>query len=257
MLKIGEIVKIMEEFAPLELQAGYDNCGLFYGDLEWPLRGVLVTLDTSIEVVNEAIKLGANMIVEHHPSVFMPIKKIDLNYPKHKAIALAIKNDIAIYSAHTCVDFTEGGLNDRFMEMLGCSSYEPRLGLNSEMRIGKLSKKMTLSELVGLLGELFDDKHISFVGDPNYIIETIGVINGGGGSHEGALFDAKYSGADVFISGDFKYNVFRLAKDMEYPIISLGHYNSEMPFINLIKELLISKNIGNVHGSSTCTNPLN
>ena len=72
-----------------------------------------------------------------------------------------------------------------------------------------------------------------------------------------ACLVAKKAGADVFISGDFKYNVLRLAKDINYPIISLGHYTSELPFIKLITNILQNKNIYNVHGATSCMNPLN
>ena len=257
MPKIKDVVKILEDFAPLELQASYDNSGLFFGDYQWDLKGVLITLDTSEDVVKEAIELGANLIIEHHPSVFMPIKKIDLTYPKHRAIALAIKNDIAIYSAHTSVDFAVGGLNDRVMELLGCVSYDQSNGNASDMRIGKLIKAVKLGAFADCVAQVFDDKHVAFVGDSNKLISTIAVVNGGGGSHEGALVEAKNAGADVFVSGDFKYNVIRFAKDLGFPVIIVGHYNSEVPFFNLIRELLINNDICNVHSANTCTNPLN
>lgn len=257
MLKIRDVVNIMEEFAPLEGQASYDNCGLFYGDLDWDCKGVLVTLDTSVDVVNEAISNGANMIIEHHPSVFGAIKKIDLSYPKHSAIALAIKNDIAIYSAHTCVDFTKGGLNDYVMELLDCEKYDLAFGIMSDMRVGTLKDAITLSSFVKRVKEVFNDDHVTFVGNSDKIIKRIAVVNGGGGSSENSVITAKSLGADVYLSGDFKYNVFRLAKDLDYPVISIGHYNSEMPFIKLITELLLNKKVDNVHGATTCTDPLN
>ena len=257
MLKISDVVKVIEDFAPLDLQMEYDNCGLLYGDLDWVLKGVLVTLDTTPEVIKEAIKVGANMIIEHHPSIFNAIKKIDLSYPKHKAITMAIKNDIAIYSAHTTVDFTKGGLNDYVMQLLGCSTYELAFGNACDMRVGKLPSKVSLAELVDIVSKKFDDSNVTYVGNKEQIIETIAVINGGGGSHEETILEAKKAGADVFISGDFKYNVLRLAKDINYPIISLGHYTSELPFIKLITNILQNKNIYNVHGATSCMNPLN
>ncbi len=112
MLKVENVVKAIEAFAPLDIQAEYDNSGLLFGDPQWEIKGILVTLDNSEEAVKEAIEKGCNMIVEHHPSIFLPVKKINLSVPKQRALALAIKNDIAIYSAHTTVDFTVGGLND-------------------------------------------------------------------------------------------------------------------------------------------------
>lgn len=257
MLKLKDVVNVIEKFAPLENQAGYDNSGLFYGDLSWEYKGALVTLDTSVEVVKEAKEKGANIIIEHHPSVFAPIKKIDLAIPKHRAIAEAIKNDIAIYSAHTTIDFTDGGLNDRVMQLIGCVESVPLNDEIDNMRIGCLTKPTSLLDLSNSIANTFNDKHVAFVGDANKVIKKVAVINGGGGSREGEVISAYYAGADVFISGDFKYNVLRLAKDLGFSIIVFGHYNSESPFMELIKELLNNENIGNVHLSTTCTDPLN
>ncbi len=257
MLKIGDVIKIIEDFAPLENQADFDNSGLLYGDKTWIFKGALITLDTSVEVVKEAIKKGANLIIEHHPSIFYPLKKIDLSYPKHNAIAQAIKNDIAIYSAHTSVDFAKGGLNDYVMSLLGCNEYAPLCDNLSNMRIGALAEPLKLGALVKRVEEVFSDTHVAFVGDGNRIINKIAVINGGGGSSERAIIDAQRAGADVFMSGDFKYNTLRLAKDLDFPIVEFGHYDSEVPFMNLIKETLFNGGVANVYVATTCTNPLN
>lgn len=257
MPKIRDIVKIIEDVAPLYNQASYDNSGLFFGDLDWDYKGSLITLDTSVDVVDEAIAKGANLIIEHHPSIFMPIKKIDLKLPKHKAIAKAIKNDIAIYSAHTSIDFAQGGLNDKVISMIGCSSYYPLQDDLQNMRMGELDESITLSKLAERVSTLFKDSHVAYVGNGDRVVSKIAVVNGGGGSQESELIKAMEGGADAFISADFKYNVLRLAKDIDFPVIVFGHYDSEMPFINLIKELLLKEKIENVYGATTCTNPLN
>ncbi|MBO7156514.1 MAG: Nif3-like dinuclear metal center hexameric protein, partial [Clostridia bacterium] len=88
-------------------------------------------------------------------------------------------------------------------------------------------------------------------------ISKIAVVNGGGGGSEREVMEAINAGADVYISGDFKYNVMRLAKDIGFACIIFGHYESEVPFINLIKEQLVKSGIGNVLESECCTNPLN
>ncbi|MBO5775839.1 MAG: Nif3-like dinuclear metal center hexameric protein, partial [Clostridia bacterium] len=216
MLKIKDVINALEQYAPLENQAEYDNCGLLYGDLDWEFKGALVALDTSVEVVNEAIEKGVNLIIEHHPSIFMPIKKISLAIPKHRAIALAIKNDIAIYSAHTSVDFTEGGLNDKVMELIGCDDYATLTGRASDMRIGLLKEVKTLGDLAETIKNTFNDTHVVTIGDIYKNISKIAVVNGGGGGSEREVMEAINAGADVYISGDFKYNVMRLAKDIGF-----------------------------------------
>lgn len=257
MLKIKDVIEALEQYAPLENQADYDNSGLLYGDINWDYKGALITLDTSVDVVEEAISKGVNLIIEHHPSIFMPIKKINISIPKHKAIVKAIKNDIAIYSAHTSVDFTIGGLNDKVMELLGCSNYSTATGDCSDMRVGELISPKRLADLVLDVKNIFQDNNVAYVGNGDTVIKKIAVINGGGGSRESEIYTALYSGADVFISADFKYNVLRLAKDLGCSVIVFGHYDSEMPFLDLVKEQLTNKGIGNVYSATTCTNPLN
>ncbi len=256
MLKINDVLNIITDFAPLEIQADFDNSGLLYGDMNWDYKGALITLDLSIDVVTEAIEKGLNLIIEHHPSIFYPIKKLDLSIPKHRALALAIKNDIAVFSAHTNVDFANGGLNDMVMQMLGVNGFFKANGNACDMRIGVLNENISLKNLARKVSEVFDDKHVVFVGEPTLQVKKIAVINGGGGS-ESELLEARKQGADVFISADFKYNVLRLAKDLGYAIIVFGHYESEKPFIDLISGLLNKNRIENVHGATTCTNPLN
>ncbi len=256
MLKIKDVLDILTDFAPLDIQADFDNSGLLYGDTNWDYKGAIITLDLSVNVVKEAIERGANLIIEHHPTIFHPIKKIDLGVPKHKALALAIKNDVAVFSAHTNVDFTDGGLNDTVMQMIGCEKYFKLNGNASDMRIGILNEAISLEDLVTKVAMTFDDRHVTFVGERSLLVKKVAVINGGGGT-EAELLEAINAGADAFISADFKYNTLRLAKDLEYAVIIFGHYDSEMPFINLIKGLLNKNRIYNVHGAKTCTNPLN
>ncbi len=257
MLKVENVVKAIEAFAPLDIQAEYDNSGLLFGDPQWEIKGILVTLDNSEEAVKEAIEKGCNMIVEHHPSIFLPVKKINLSVPKQRALALAIKNDIAIYSAHTTVDFTVGGLNDKVAEMLGLENIVNADNSPSGARIGRLKSPMALDAFAKRVAEVFDDKHSFYVGDKDAVVRTVAVINGAGGGSESVIFELKNAGTDVLITSEYKYNVIRLAKDLGYAIISVGHYDSEAPFCNLIKDVLHKDDIGCVFVAETGTNPVN
>ena len=105
MVKIADVIQKIEEFAPLFLAEDFDNCGLKIGDASREVTGVLVTVDTDLSVVQEAKETGCNMILEHHPSIWRPLKSIDPVVPLNAALIEAAKNDIAIYSAHTNVDY--------------------------------------------------------------------------------------------------------------------------------------------------------
>ena len=257
MLKIKDVVKIIETFAPLEYQMEFDNSGLLYGNLDNEVKGILVTLDTNVDVIKEAVSLGCNMIIEHHPTNFSPLKQFDLSLPTHKALVMAIANDIAIYSAHTSVDFTDGGLNDYVADKLGLKNVE-YIGDRTGARIGELSMPSTLKDVTKLVSETFNDKHVYSVGDENLLVKKIAVTNGGGGSSIDSVLQAKDAGADIFITSDFKYHVLRFAKDINYGIIYFGHYDSEICFMDLIASLMDKNGLGNItHKATTCLNPCN
>src|SRR5687768_323464 len=100
-MKISEIIGHLETIAPPSLQESYDNAGLITGKADWNCTGMIVCLDSTPDVIREAMAAGSNFIIAHHPIVFNGLKKINgANYVE-EAIILAIKNDIAIYAIHT------------------------------------------------------------------------------------------------------------------------------------------------------------
>lgn len=118
-MKIKEITNLIEKAAPLALQESYDNAGLIIGDAEKEATGALITLDVSDEVVKEAINLGINLIVAHHPLIFKGLKKINPQDMIGRLVSLCIKNDIAVYAAHTNLDNVYHGVNQMVSERLG------------------------------------------------------------------------------------------------------------------------------------------
>jgi len=118
MTKIKDIINELEQFAPLSLQESYDNAGLITGNPDWEFKAAILTVDTIEEVVEEAIKKGANLIISHHPVVFSGLKKITGKNYIERTIIKAIKNDIAIYAAHTNIDNVWTGVNAKICEKL-------------------------------------------------------------------------------------------------------------------------------------------
>ena len=119
MVKIKEIATALEMFAPLPLQDGFDNAGLQIGLTDAEVTGVLLCLDVTEAVVDEAVALGYNLIVSHHPLIFSPLKRITGNNYVERCVIKALANGIAIYSAHTNLDNAPGGVNYRIAEKLG------------------------------------------------------------------------------------------------------------------------------------------
>src|SRR6187399_2839797 len=115
-IKIKDVTGFLEEWAPLGYQESYDNSGLLTGDASAAVKGVLVTLDCTEDVVDEAIKLGCNVIVAHHPIVFKGLKKLTGSNYVERTMIKAIKNDIGIYAIHTNLDNVQTGVNRKICE---------------------------------------------------------------------------------------------------------------------------------------------
>jgi dinuclear metal center YbgI/SA1388 family protein len=116
---LSELTQYLETIAPLAYQESYDNSGLIVGDKNMQVTKILVSLDCTEEVVAEAIKIGANVIVSHHPIVFSGLKKLNGSNYIERVVISAIKNDIAIYAIHTNLDNVSSGVNLKITEQLG------------------------------------------------------------------------------------------------------------------------------------------
>jgi len=118
-MKISQIIETLEDFAPLVLQESFDNSGLQIGDVSQKVKGILLCLDVTEEVLEEAIELDCNLIISHHPLLFKPIKRLTGKTYVERCVTKACKNDLVIYSVHTNLDNAFGGLNFYLAEKLG------------------------------------------------------------------------------------------------------------------------------------------
>ncbi len=120
----GDVFKLMEQWAPLHLAYDWDNVGLQIGSAKDKTQKVMITLDVVESVVDEAIEVGANLIIAHHPLLFNSLKKIDYESFKGKVIQKLIANQITVYAAHTNLDIAKGGVNDLLSDALGITEKE-------------------------------------------------------------------------------------------------------------------------------------
>ena len=176
-MKIKDIIQVIEQFAPLQYQESYDNAGLIFGRAEDEVTNVLLTLDATEEVIDEAIARGCNLVVAHHPIVFGGLKKINGNNYVERVVIKAIRHDIAVYAAHTNLDNVRNGV---------CAQMAGRLGLE-QCRV--------LHPKRGLLKKLF-----TFVPAPH--IETVrAALFAAGAGHIGNYSECSFNGAG---EGTFK-----------------------------------------------------
>ncbi|MDD4756017.1 MAG: Nif3-like dinuclear metal center hexameric protein [Prolixibacteraceae bacterium] len=141
-MKISEIIKYLDSIAPPALQESYDNAGLVTGNPDWNVEAALIAIDVTEKVVEEAVEKNTGLIVAHHPVIFSGIKKITGDNHVERTLIKAIKNDIAIYTAHTNMDAAAGGVNAKICEKL-------QLGETSVLQpvTGKLKKLVTFIPL--------------------------------------------------------------------------------------------------------------
>jgi len=262
-MKLKEITSYLESIAPLSLQENYDNAGLLIGDEEMEITGALCTLDSTEEVIEEAITNGCNLVVAHHPIIFGGIKKFT-NYYVHRVIKLAIKHDIAIYAIHTNLDgVLKNGVNQNIANSLNLknlSILKPKKDIRlpdwevGSGIIGHFENPISENDLLSLVKESLSCQTIKHTRLLGQLVSKIAIC---GGSGSFLLKDAISSGAQVFITSDFKYHEYFDA-DGRIIIMDIGHYEPEHLNKNLLFRILYEKfpnfaaRISNVN-----TNPVN
>ncbi len=117
--RVADVMRVFDEFAPASLSESFDNVGLLVGDANMVVRRCLITIDVTEDVVDEAVELGCNLIVAHHPVMFEGVKRINQLSDTGRLIIKAVKNDIAIFAAHTNADRVYNGVSGRMAQKLG------------------------------------------------------------------------------------------------------------------------------------------
>ena len=238
-MKVKDIIEVIEEFAPLSLQEGWDNSGLCIGSPEDPVTSVLFGLDCTPELVDEAVSCGADMIVTHHPLIFSGLKKISPDNKVGEAVIKAIKAGISIYAAHTSADKVIAGVSGAMAARLGLENVrildEDGDGTGLGV-VGDLPHPLTSDEAVALVKESFGLEMMKTSRPLEGMISRVAMCGGSGGSLIGA---AMRSGAQLYISGDISYHNFFTADG--FMIMDIGHYESEIEIVDILFSLIKKK----------------
>lgn len=238
-MKVKDIIAVIEEFAPLSIQEGWDNSGLCVGSPEDEVTSALFALDCTEQLVDEAVACGADMIITHHPLIFSGLKKISPQDQVGAAVIKAIKNGIAIYAAHTNADKVIAGVSGAMAAKLGLTDVQildedgDGTGLGV---VGDLSQPLTADEAVALVKEKFGLKMLKASSPSDGLISRVAMCGGSGGSLIGA---ARRSGAQLYISGDISYHNFFTPEG--FMIMDIGHYESEIEIVNILFSLIMKK----------------
>ncbi|MDG2194953.1 MAG: Nif3-like dinuclear metal center hexameric protein [Polaribacter sp.] len=250
-MTIKEITTSIEQLAPLSNAEDFDNVGLLVGNNTTTLTGVLVTLDTLEETVEEAIAKQCNLIVSFHPIIFEGLKKLNGNNYVERVVLKAIKNNIAIYATHTALDNSNKGVSAKICEVLGLKNTAiliPKKTINSFSdeaaiqnigmgMIGEFEAEMSETDFLTFVKKTMKTaciRHSETLGKP---IKKVAVL---GGSGSFAIESAIALNADAYISSDFKYHDFFKA-EKQLLLADIGHYESEQFTKNLLVEYLTKK----------------
>jgi len=259
-VKIKEVVSALERFAPLPLQADFDNAGLQVGLTEAELSGALLCLDVTEPIVDEAIRLGCNLIVAHHPLIFRKLSCISNQNYVQRTVMKAIQNHITIVAMHTNMDSAKGGVNYKIAEKLGLQNLS-FIGkeqivdgvTGGEGIVGTFAEGLAADDFISLLKRVFEVESVQANQLLRRPIKRVALC---GGSGAFLLSEALHAGADAFVTGEMSYHDFF---DMEQRIqlAVIGHYQSEQFTSEIFKEI-IQKEFPDAHCciSSINTNPI-
>lgn len=236
---VNDIIKLMEEIAPVQLAEPWDNPGLQVGDRNWTVRTIMIALDPTLAVLKDAEKSSVDMLVTHHPLIFRPLKSVDVSTPIGGVINIAIRNSIAVYAAHTNLDSATEGLNDMLVQRLGLKNVAmlaPNVDQESGLgRVGDLPGTTDLLSLCKTLKAVLGIENVRIAGCRERQVRRVAVCTGSGGS----LLDRFFlSDADVFITGDVRYHDARDVEERGSTLVDIGHFGSEHIMVEKIGERL-------------------
>lgn len=234
MAKTSEIIKILEEFAPPELAENWDNSGwqVFLGNDN--TSKVLVCLTVTDDVINQAVELGCNLIVSHHPVIFKPIKVL-----KDVKLIKAVQRGIQIYSLHTNCDKTNNGTSDILAKKLNLKKVAV---MNDFVRAGFTPYEMSMEEFISYVKLACNVSRIKFVNNGNKSrVRTVAVCAGAGADF---IEDVDKYNLDAYVTADIKYH--DAVDSRRSAILDVGHFDSEKPFVEEIKNLLENHKHGGI-----------
>ena len=247
---LNQIIETCEKLWPSQLAEDWDRPGLVVGDVSAKIQKVLLTVDITKQIVEDAVSGGFDLIIAHHPYLLKGVNSLAESTAKGAALTLAIKNDIAIFSAHTNADVTPTGVSATLAKALGISSAKPIIPIKANIghgRIGKLSKPMSLVDFARQVAKALPAtaSGVRVAGDAGQQVSTIALCGGAGDSFIEAAIAAK---ADVFVTSDLRHHPTQdalagseaLGKSMG--LIDISHWAAESLWL-----FVAAKELGKIH----------
>lgn len=231
MVDVKKVISKLEKFAPLELAEEWDNSGWQINLGKVRAKNLMFCLTVTPDIIEQAINNSCNLIISHHPLFFNEFKNISAENLSQKVLVEAVKNEIQIYSAHTNLDKTKGGVNDVLIKTLGISRASK---VGDYVRVGSYPKAITLDDFIMKLKLSLNAQNVRLINPDNLQkVKTVAVCSGSGAEF---INDVP---ADVFVTSDIKYHSALEVKNKA--VIDAGHFETERIILPVLKELLLKE----------------
>jgi len=241
-----DVVNALDRRYPRDWAEAWDRVGLVLGDLAHPVSRVLCVVDCVPETVDQALAVGADLIVAHHPLLLKPVSSIAPDTYKGRIIHRLIRGDVALYAAHTNADVANPGVSDalaRRLELVDLRPLVPATGAaagegRGTGRVGELAVPMDLAEFTGFVAVRLPATAagIRAAGDPARTIRTVAVCGGAGDSFLG---DAKNAGVDAYLCADLRHHPASEHLAEGGPaLLDVAHWATERPWLDEVAEWL-------------------
>lgn len=236
MPKVSDVFAFLNQLAPVEYAMSYDNVGLLVGDGDAHVSRILVALDITDAVICEAVKIGAELIVSHHPVIFEPMKRIVAGDITANHVIALLQNRISAICMHTNLDAARGGVNDMLAQKLGVSCDTVIEPVSENAGIGWIG---TLEHPMDFSAFLAHTAHALETGGLRYLkyCERVHRVAVGGGSCGSMLDTVCAHGCDTFVTADVKHSQWLAAAERGINLIDAGHFSTE----NVVTAPLVEK----------------
>lgn len=239
-MRCSEIIDRLEELSPTAFAESWDNIGLLAGRRDKEVKSIYIALDATDEVVEDAVRQGADMLLTHHPLIFTKLNRIDTDNFIGRRLFKLIQNDICYYAMHT--NFDVMGMADAAADELSLRNrqvleltYEDDIAKEGIGRLGILREQMSLLTCAEFVKKVFKLESVRVWGTGNKIVEKVAIVPGSGGS---CIKHALALGADVLVTGDIDHHEGIDAVAQGLAIIDAGHYGIEKIFIPYMHDFL-------------------
>lgn len=236
-ITVDDVMHYLDHLAPFDSAEAWDNVGLMVGNRSDSVKRILLALDISEVVIEEAVQSQVNLIISHHPVIFKDLKRISSDYRLGKMLIKLIQNGVSAISAHTNLDVSsKHGINRYLADCYGLINQQPMSDLHLFGIVGNFQNAMSLETFTKMTKDLFKIEHIKYANvDRLTTIKKIAICSGASADF---IHDAIQTGADLYVTSDVKYHEAQDAIGSKLGLVDVGHFESEVVYLSHLQSLL-------------------